>query len=96
MSLYLDHLATLQRQAESALQRTGHDALVIAAGIEKYAFLDDRLQRGWWSGCFCVEPLRFGAPCREFGDIGRVVSGCSCWEPLPLGAPCRESAPAGG
>lgn len=42
MSLYLDHLATLQRQAESALQRTGHDALVIAAGIEKYAFLDDR------------------------------------------------------
>lgn len=42
MSLYLDHLATLQRQAESALDRTGHDALVIAAGIEKYAFLDDR------------------------------------------------------
>jgi Xaa-Pro dipeptidase len=42
MSLYLDHLATLQRQAESALQRTGHDALIIAAGIEKYAFLDDR------------------------------------------------------
>jgi Xaa-Pro dipeptidase len=42
MSLYLDHLATLQRQAEAALQRTGHDALVIAAGIEKYAFLDDR------------------------------------------------------
>lgn len=42
MSLYLDHLATLQRQAEAALARTGHDALVIAAGIEKYAFLDDR------------------------------------------------------
>lgn len=42
MSLYLDHLATLQRRAESALARTGHDALVIAAGIEKYAFLDDR------------------------------------------------------
>lgn len=42
MSLYLDHLATLQRQAEAALQRTDHDALVIAAGIEKYAFLDDR------------------------------------------------------
>ena len=42
MSLYLDHLATLQRQAESALARTGHDALVIASGIEKYAFLDDR------------------------------------------------------
>lgn len=42
MSLYLDHLATLQRQAEAALERAGHDALVIAAGIEKYAFLDDR------------------------------------------------------
>ncbi len=42
MSLYLTHLATLQHQAEAALERTGHDALVIAAGIEKYAFLDDR------------------------------------------------------
>ena len=42
MSLYLDHLAALQRRAEAALERTGHDALVIAAGIEKYAFLDDR------------------------------------------------------
>ena len=41
-SLYLDHLATLQRQAEAALERTGFDTLVIAAGIEKYAFLDDR------------------------------------------------------
>lgn len=42
MSLYTDHLDTLQRQAESALERTGHDTLLIAAGIEKYAFLDDR------------------------------------------------------
>ncbi|MBV8037067.1 Xaa-Pro dipeptidase [Roseateles sp.] len=42
MSLYLDHLATLQRQAETALERTGFDALLIASGIEKYAFLDDR------------------------------------------------------
>ena len=42
MSPYLDHLATLQHQAEAALERTGHDALLIAAGIEKYAFLDDR------------------------------------------------------
>ncbi|CAM3942416.1 Xaa-Pro dipeptidase [Roseateles saccharophilus] len=41
-SLYLDHLATLQRQAEAALERAGHDALLIASGIEKYAFLDDR------------------------------------------------------
>jgi Xaa-Pro dipeptidase len=42
MSLYTDHLATLQRQAESALERTGHDTLLIAAGVEKFAFLDDR------------------------------------------------------
>ncbi len=42
MSLYLDHLATLQRQAASALERTGFDTLLIASGIEKYAFLDDR------------------------------------------------------
>jgi Xaa-Pro dipeptidase len=42
MSLYLDHLATLQRQAESALARTGFDSLLIASGVEKYAFLDDR------------------------------------------------------
>ncbi|HEY9105176.1 MAG TPA: Xaa-Pro dipeptidase [Roseateles sp.] len=42
MSLYLDHLATLQRQAEDALDRTGHDTLLIASGVEKYAFLDDR------------------------------------------------------
>lgn len=42
MSLYLDHLATLQRQAEAALERTGYDALVVSSGIEKYAFLDDR------------------------------------------------------
>jgi Xaa-Pro dipeptidase len=42
MSLYTDHLATLQQQAEAALERTGFDALLIASGIEKYAFLDDR------------------------------------------------------
>lgn len=42
MSLYLDHLAALQQQAESALERTGFDTLLIAAGIEKHAFLDDR------------------------------------------------------
>lgn len=42
MSLYTDHLATLQRHAEAALARTGFDTLLIAAGIEKYAFLDDR------------------------------------------------------
>lgn len=42
MSLYLDHLAALQRHAEEALARTGFDVLLIASGIEKYAFLDDR------------------------------------------------------
>ena len=42
MSLYLQHLSTLQHQAEAALDRTGFDSLLIAAGIEKYAFLDDR------------------------------------------------------
>ena len=41
-TLYLDHLATLQRQAEQALARSGFDTLLIASGIEKYAFLDDR------------------------------------------------------
>lgn len=42
MSLYLDHLAALQQQAESALERCGFDTLLIASGVEKYAFLDDR------------------------------------------------------
>lgn len=42
MSLYRDHLATLQRQAEAALAATGFDAMLVAAGIEKFAFLDDR------------------------------------------------------
>lgn len=42
MSLYTDHLAALQQHAESALERTGFDTLLIASGIEKYAFLDDR------------------------------------------------------
>ncbi len=39
---YAQHLAALQQHAESALARTGFDTLLIAAGIEKYAFLDDR------------------------------------------------------
>ena len=39
---YAAHLAALQAQAESALARCGYDALLIASGIEKYAFLDDR------------------------------------------------------
>jgi Xaa-Pro dipeptidase len=40
--LYRQHLAALQSQAEAALARCGHEALLIASGIEKYAFLDDR------------------------------------------------------
>lgn len=42
MNSYKTHLATLQAQAELALARTGFDALLIASGVEKYAFLDDR------------------------------------------------------
>ncbi|MDN3921359.1 Xaa-Pro dipeptidase [Roseateles violae] len=42
MSTYAQHLAQLQRQAEAALARCGFDALLIASGVEKYAFLDDR------------------------------------------------------
>lgn len=41
-SLYAAHLAEQQRRTEHALQRGGYDALVIASGIEKFAFLDDR------------------------------------------------------
>jgi Xaa-Pro dipeptidase len=39
---YKTHLATLQAQAERALARSGFDALLIASGVEKFAFLDDR------------------------------------------------------
>jgi Xaa-Pro dipeptidase len=39
---YAQHLSRLQTQAEAALARCGFDALLIAAGIEKFAFLDDR------------------------------------------------------
>jgi len=39
---YAAHLAGLQHEAEAALARTGFDALLIASGVEKYAFLDDR------------------------------------------------------
>jgi Xaa-Pro dipeptidase len=41
-NLYRQHLAALQQRAEAALAATGHEALVIASGIEKFAFLDDR------------------------------------------------------
>ncbi|HEY4080506.1 MAG TPA: Xaa-Pro dipeptidase [Burkholderiaceae bacterium] len=42
MSSYAQHLSALQAQTEAALARCGYDALIIASGIEKFAFLDDR------------------------------------------------------
>lgn len=42
MSTYTQHLTLLQTQAEQALARCGFDALLIASGVEKFAFLDDR------------------------------------------------------
>lgn len=41
-ALYAQHIAELQQRSEEALARSGFDALAIAAGVEKYAFLDDR------------------------------------------------------
>ncbi|MCV2352369.1 Xaa-Pro dipeptidase [Paucibacter sp. Y2R2-4] len=42
MNTYAQHLTLLQQRSENALARCGFDALLIASGIEKYAFLDDR------------------------------------------------------
>ena len=39
---YAAHLATLVQRSEAALARAGFDHLVIASGVEKYHFLDDR------------------------------------------------------
>ncbi len=41
-TLYAQHIAKLQQRATNALARSGFDALAIASGIEKFAFLDDR------------------------------------------------------
>lgn len=41
-SLYRDHLDAIKRSADAALEATGHDHLVIAAGAPKTCFLDDR------------------------------------------------------
>lgn len=41
MSSFRQHLETLMARADQALARSGHDHLLIAAGIEKHAFLDD-------------------------------------------------------
>ena len=40
--LYRDHLRTLSARLDAALARTGHDHLLVPAGVEKYHFLDDR------------------------------------------------------
>ena len=39
---YRDHLDTLMTRSAAALQRGGFDHLLIASGVEKYHFLDDR------------------------------------------------------
>lgn len=41
-ALYAGHLATLQQRLAQALAAGGFDALIVAAGVEKFAFLDDR------------------------------------------------------
>jgi len=41
-SLYAQHLATLEARSAAALQRVGRDHLLIASGVQKYHFLDDR------------------------------------------------------
>ena len=39
---YADHIATLQARSAVALARAGREHLLIAAGVQKYHFLDDR------------------------------------------------------
>jgi Xaa-Pro dipeptidase len=41
-ALYPDHLASLAARSAEALRRCGREHLVIASGVEKYHFLDDR------------------------------------------------------
>jgi Xaa-Pro dipeptidase len=41
-SSYAAHLTTLLERSAAALARSGHDHLLIASGVEKYQFLDDR------------------------------------------------------
>jgi len=40
--LYDEHLATLKQRSDNALAKAGFDHLLIAAGVERYQFLDDR------------------------------------------------------
>lgn len=42
MSLYRTHIDTVTQRVDQALSTTGFDHLLIAAGVEKYQFLDDR------------------------------------------------------
>ncbi|MBP6596347.1 MAG: Xaa-Pro dipeptidase, partial [Arenimonas sp.] len=41
-ALFRAHLATLCSRADRALEKSGFDHLLVAAGVEKYEFLDDR------------------------------------------------------
>lgn len=41
-ALYREHLEVLQQRSAAALARVGRDHLLIASGVEKYHFLDDR------------------------------------------------------
>ena len=40
--LYQEHLETLKQRSDATLERAGFDHLVIASGVEKMQFLDDR------------------------------------------------------
>lgn len=40
-ALYPEHLATIKRRTDAALAKGGFDHLLVAAGVEKYRFLDD-------------------------------------------------------
>lgn len=48
--LYAEHLAILRSRTDAALQREGHDHLLVAAGQSHFQFLDDR------DYPFCVNP----------------------------------------
>lgn len=40
--LFAEHLEIVQQRVATALERSGHDHLLIASGVTKYQFLDDR------------------------------------------------------
>ena len=41
-SLYPAHLQTIKGRVDDALQKHGFDHLLVASGVEKFEFLDDR------------------------------------------------------